>query len=65
MVCINKYDVYDNRTDFPIIIDGTAKECARALGITKRSFYNIVVKSKKDKSVFWHITIERRNRNGK
>ena len=27
------YTVYDNRTDMPIIIDGTAKECAKAMGI--------------------------------
>ena len=35
----NRYSVYERGTDRPIVIDGTAKECAAALGITRGSFY--------------------------
>ena len=37
-----RYSIYDNRTDMPIIIDGTAKECAEAFGTTTNSFYCMV-----------------------
>ena len=33
-----RYSVYNRRTDMPIVIYGTAKECAKALGIDLRSF---------------------------
>ena len=36
------YTVYDNKTDFPIVVDGTADECARALNRSKNSFYSLV-----------------------
>ena len=36
------YSVYDNRTDFPIVIDATAEECARALKRSLNSFYCLV-----------------------
>lgn len=32
------YDVYDNKTDFPIILGGTAAECAKILGISEGAF---------------------------
>lgn len=32
------YDVYDNKTDLPIIIGGTASECAKLLGISVGAF---------------------------
>ena len=51
MTGIVRYDVYDNsKTDFPILIYGTAKECAKALGVSIWSFYNIVYKTKKGKN---------------
>ena len=40
------YDVYDNNTDMPIIIGGSAKECARVLGIKTESFKCYEGKSK-------------------
>ena len=40
--CFRRYTVYDNRTDFPIVVDGTADECARALNRSKGSFYCLV-----------------------
>ena len=33
-----RYSVYRVSDDMPIIINGTVKECARALGITTASF---------------------------
>lgn len=32
------YSIYDNKTDEPIIIGGSAEQCARALGIKPASF---------------------------
>jgi len=36
------YSVYDNKTDFPIVIDATAEECAKVLNRTVASFYCLV-----------------------
>lgn len=36
------YDVYDNKTDMPIIIGGSADECARAMGVKTESFRTYV-----------------------
>lgn len=49
------YTVYDNRTDFPVIVDGTSKECAKAMGITMNSFTSICHRSKHKKSKRWYI----------
>lgn len=40
------YSVWDNRTDEIIIIDGTSKECAEAMGMKLESFYSAVVRAK-------------------
>ena len=48
------YDVYDNKTGFPIIIGGTSRECADALGITPRSF-NVYLQKK---SYNWRTIIK-------
>lgn len=45
-----RYSVYDNRTDFPIIIDGTADECAKALNRSRNSFYCMVDRVRKGKN---------------
>lgn len=37
-----RYSVYLNKTDMPVIIDGTAVECARVLNMTQNSFYCMV-----------------------
>ena len=41
-----RYSVYNRRTDFPVIIGGTARECAAAMRITLESFYTIYTKLK-------------------
>jgi hypothetical protein len=39
MACLNKYSVYEQGTDKPIFIYGTAAECANSLGVSVGSFY--------------------------
>ena len=40
------YTVYDRRTDLPVIIGGTARECAAAMKIKFSSFHGIYTKLK-------------------
>ena len=41
---LNRYSVYNDKTDQPLIIYGTAEECASAMGIKVNSFYRYVVR---------------------
>lgn len=52
------YTVYDNKTDFPIIVGGSAQECAKAMGITLQSFFNAVDRSRKGLNKRWTILSE-------
>ena len=52
------YTVYDNRTDLPVIVDGEARECAKAMGISFSSFYSAVSNARSGKVKRWTI-IER------
>jgi hypothetical protein len=49
------YTVYDNKTDMPVIIDGTAKECAKAMGMAFSSFYPTVRRVKIGETKKWYI----------
>lgn len=40
------YSVYERATDRPVVIFGTSDECARALGITRGSFYSKIAKER-------------------
>lgn len=40
----NRYSVYHKKTDLPLIIYGTSKECAKAMGIKVNSFYRYIVR---------------------
>ena len=40
------YTVYDRRTDMPLVIGGTARECAAAMGVSLGSFHTIYTKLK-------------------
>ncbi len=40
------YSVYERATDKPLVIFGTPEECAKALGITRDSFYTKVAKAR-------------------
>lgn len=41
------YSVYDRRTEMPIVIYGTAEECAKAMKIEKKSFYSYILRSRR------------------
>lgn len=45
----NRYSVYETGTDRPIKIWGTARECADAMGITYKSFYSYVSRTRAGK----------------
>lgn len=52
------FSVYNRRTDLPVIIGGTARECAAAMKIELGSFYTIYTKLKnghKKASRKWEI----------
>lgn len=40
------YTVYDSRTDFPVIVDGDARECVKAMGIKLSTFFRYMSKKK-------------------
>lgn len=44
------YSVYDNKTDFPLVIDAPAEECARVLKCSRNSFYCLVSRVLKGKN---------------
>ena len=55
------YTVYNNKTDFPVIVDGTAEECAAAMGLaTKGNFYNAVAHVRNGSLKKWTILVRKR-----
>ena len=40
--CFNRYSVYHSKTELPLVIYGTSKECAKAMGIRVNSFYRYI-----------------------
>ena len=48
-----RYTVYNNYTDYPVIVCGTVKECAVAMGITAKSLYSIRTKRKRGMDKKW------------
>ena len=48
------YTVYDNRTDFPVIVYAPAKDCARVMEISLNSFHHLISKGNK-RGNRWHI----------
>jgi hypothetical protein len=49
------YTVYNNKTDMPVVIDGTAEECAKAMKMTPESFYSAVTHARTGKIKKWYI----------
>lgn len=49
------YTVWDNKTDELVILDGEAKECAKAMGIKFSSFYCLVSLTRSGKRKRWSI----------
>ena len=41
-----KYSVYNTKTDMPLIIYASPKECAEAMGIKLNSFYKYISRKK-------------------
>ena len=55
------YTVYNNNTDMPIIVDGTAAECAAAMGLkTVGNFFNTVVRARNGYLKKWTILSRKR-----
>lgn len=55
------YTVYNNKTDFPVIVDGTAAECAAAMGLkTVGNFFNTVVRARNGYLKKWTILCRKR-----
>ena len=49
------YTVYNNKTDLPVIVDGEARECAAAMGVSLSTFYCAVCRARKGEIAKWHI----------
>ena len=52
--CWCTYTVYRRKTGMPVIIGGTAHECAAAMGITPKSFREIYSKFKNNSPTTGH-----------
>ena len=39
---IKRYTVYNNNTDFPVIVSGTSRECANAMGVSLNYFWKCI-----------------------
>lgn len=55
------YTVYNNETGFPVIVDGTATECAAAMGLaTVGNFFNTVARVRSGYLKKWTILCRKR-----
>lgn len=55
------YTVYNNKTDMPVIIDGTAEQAAKAMGISFKTFYSAVTFARNGRIKKWHIDTIKEN----
>lgn len=53
-----RYSVYDNKTTLPVIVSGTAVECARAMGLKDNGFHKARWQNAKYGSKKWTIIEE-------
>ena len=49
------YSIWNNKNDELIILDGTAEECAEAMGMTESTFRSIMTKVKQGTIKKWTI----------
>lgn len=56
------YSIWNNKNDEVIIIDGTAKECAYALGTSEETFRSIAIKVKQGVIKKWTIQTRKGNK---
>ena len=54
-VGIRRYIVYDTRDGLPLIVDGTAEECARAMGMSVPVFYTTLSRCRRGTNHRWEI----------
>ncbi len=55
---LKRYTLYNSQIAVPVIVDGTAKECANIMGIRESSFYGAVLRRKTGKNKRWYILCE-------
>ena len=55
-----KYSVYHQKTDLPLIVYATSKECAKAMGIKVNSFYRYICRMRggKIKLRKWQVYLD-------
>lgn len=44
---VKHYSVYNRKTDEPVVIYGTARECIKVMGVTMTTFYIYVTRTNK------------------
>lgn len=49
------FSVYRNKDDKLIILDGTARECARAMGLSRTSSFYVILKVRGGQTEKWTI----------
>lgn len=49
---VSRYTVYDNKTDFPICVNETAKRCAEIMGVELQTFYYALSNKRGGR---WHV----------
>lgn len=49
------YTVYDNKTDTPVIVDGSPRKCAEAMGMKLSSFYSAITRCNNGENKRWTI----------
>ena len=54
---MNDYTIYLNKTD-EVVAFGSSRECAKALGMSRDSFYSMVSRVKKGKNRKYSIVIK-------
>lgn len=54
---MKRYTVYNDKTDEVVIVDGTAHECAKAMGIERNSFYHFMWKNYNGENTKWSIIV--------
>ena len=47
--CTNRYSVYHKKSELPLILYGSSKECAKAMGIKVNSFYRYICRMRQGK----------------
>lgn len=52
-----RYTVWDNRSDEMVILDGSARDAARAMGVKISSFYTTVCRSRNGKNARWTVDV--------